>query len=437
MNLLYRFRLPLKLSILAGILIYLLYESFTHNVGAGIACIFWAALCIAEYALFRQESIHLRSALDVLRELRNGNMDARLKTADISGNQLALANHINDVCDIVDVMNRESLLSMTAISKGKLYRKIMLKGLNGKFRESSQSINKTIEDFYGRTKSLHTETVKFESTIKSLVETVLESLEHLISDFQALLKSSQTTKEKSTDVLTETRRAEEMITSLNQAGSELALAINEVSTQVHESNLSTLSATTSIQEASEKIYKLKDVSQEINNVIALITEIAEQTNLLALNATIEATRAGEYGKSFAVVAAEVKNLANKTVESSDKIVNQVKLTHAYVDTTVESIDNVFKRLNQLSQLSSAIAAAVEQQNATTKQISHNMLEGMQNIQNVNVTVKDVSQIAAETFDSSTEMQNNLSDLQLKVQNIRDTIQTFSKFVQDPSLQPAE
>lgn len=427
MNLFYRFKPYLYFTVVVMSATYIIVSSLFEQ--KWIYC----ALATIVLVVVVIQKIHMNKLCklltDGLKSICKGNLDYRVKVYTVDPAYQHVVKSLNEAIDIIDVMQRESALSLEAISKGKLYRKIMLQGLPGTFYSSAVTINTTIEEFFQKNKKLNKETLAFESQVKELVSDVAKRLQILMQHFESVLKASQTTQQKSGDVLLDAGNAGKMMQELTEAGSQLASAIEEVSSQVQESSSFTHQASMDIQEASNNIYKLKEVSKEINVIMELITDIAEKTNLLALNATIEAARAGEYGKGFAVVANEVKNLAKQTMDSTDKISGQVQMTHEYVDITVESIEKVLSQLSHLNERSSAVAAAVEKQNATTRQIDQNMRKGMSNINRVEENVQAVSKIASQTFESSQNMESSILDLESAIKTIHKQIDSFSALLQ--------
>ena len=115
-------------------------------------------------------------------------------------------------------------------------------------------------------------------------------------------------------------------------------------------------------------------TQKIGEVVTLIQNIASQTNLLALNATIEAARAGEHGREYAVVASEVKALANQTAKATEEISAQVQDIQSATGEAVNAIQVIGGTISELDEISSQIAAAVEQQGAATQEIAGNVLQ---------------------------------------------------------------
>src|SRR5205823_8973023 len=118
--------------------------------------------------------------------------------------------------------------------------------------------------------------------------------------------------------------------------------------------------------AGSEIRSLADAAMRIGDVIKLISEIAEQTNLLALNATIEAARAGEHGRGFAVVASEVKALANQTAQATEEISAQIQGIQSATGEAVAAIQAIGGTISEIDEISNQIAAAVDQQGAATR-----------------------------------------------------------------------
>jgi methyl-accepting chemotaxis protein len=138
-------------------------------------------------------------------------------------------------------------------------------------------------------------------------------------------------------------------------------------------------------------------------VVELINTIAGQTNLLALNATIEAARAGEAGRGFAVVATEVKALAEQTSKATGEIGQQISGIQAATQDSVNAIKDISSTIERLSEISSAIAAAVEEQGAATQEISRNVQQAAHGTQQVSANVADVERGATETGSASSQV----------------------------------
>src|SRR6201999_1928012 len=162
------------------------------------------------------------------------------------------------------------------------------------------------------------------------------------------------------------------VETVASATEELSSSISEIGRQVAESTKVVAQAVEEANHTKTMVRGLDEAAGRIGKVVALITDIAEQTNLLALNATIEAARAGEAGKGFAVVASEVKNLAAQTAKATEEISNQIAGVQGATKSSVSAIEGIFTTIGQINEISTTIAAAIEEQTAATAEISRNV-----------------------------------------------------------------
>ncbi len=185
----------------------------------------------------------------------------------------------------------------------------------------------------------------------------------------------------------------------------------------------------------EKMNKLGQEAEGIGKVTEAITEISEQTNLLALNATIEAARAGETGKGFAVVAGEIKELAKQTSEASMQIKNQIDGVQNTIKETVLDNEEIFGIINNVNDIVSTIAAAIEEQTSTTKDIASNVSMVSSRISKMNDSIsvntdgaKDVLRDISDVNDSVTEIKNSSSQVNRSSEQLSDLADQLMQLV---------
>jgi methyl-accepting chemotaxis protein len=182
------------------------------------------------------------------------------------------------------------------------------------------------------------------------------------------------------------------------------------------------------QRTNDRVNKLSQAATRIGDVVELINTIAGQTNLLALNATIEAARAGEAGRGFAVVASEVKALAEQTAKATGEIGHQISDIQAATQDSVVAIKEISGTIGRISEISSAIASAVEQQGAATQEIARNIQQAAQGTDQVAANISDVKDGAVETGSASTQvlasaqmLSKDSSRLHLEVEQFLNTV----------------
>ena len=207
--------------------------------------------------------------------------------------------------------------------------------------------------------------------------------------------------------------SEQMTSSVNTVAAaieEMSVSLNEVSKNSGQAATVAGKAARSAGTTAETVDKLGKSAQEIGKVVDMIKGIAAQTNLLALNATIEAASAGEAGKGFAVVANEVKELAKQTASATEEIRAQVEGMQMNTQQAVKAIDEIVQIINEINSISGTIAAAVEEQTATTNEISKNVGNAARGANDVARNVQQAATGANEVSKNVQEAVKGVSDI---------------------------
>ncbi|MCA6110064.1 methyl-accepting chemotaxis protein [Bradyrhizobium cenepequi] len=246
-------------------------------------------------------------------------------------------------------------------------------------------------------------TRNFETMIGEIVQTVSSASTQLESAAGTLSSTATRSQELTTAVASASEEASTNVQSVASATEELSSSVTEISRQVQESARMASDAVGQARTTNDRVSELSKAAARIGDVVELINTIAGQTNLLALNATIEAARAGEAGRGFAVVASEVKALAEQTAKATGEIGQQITGIQAATQDSVNAIKEISNTIERLSEISSTIAAAVEEQGAATQEISRNVQQAAQGTHQVSANITDVQRGATETGSASTQV----------------------------------
>ena len=205
---------------------------------------------------------------------------------------------------------------------------------------------------------------------------------------------------------------------------EMLLSIREIARSASKASSVVQSAVEASHTITKTINHLGQSSVEISKVIKLITTIAQQTNLLALNATIEAARAGEVGKGFAVVANEVKELAKGTATATEQVSQSISTIQQDTRDSVDGIRSITAVTSQILEITQTIAAAVEQQTATTNELSRYIAEVAQNSAEIATEMRELAAAASTTSAGAQHTNASIADLHRILQELQTFVSLF-------------
>ena len=292
-----------------------------------------------------------------------GNLESRIFEIPQPGVIGRIQTNINNLLDITDAFVRESSGSAKYLSQRKYFRQVLLRGLPGSFNHAARTLNGARD------------------TMEASVDDFVHFAESNVGGVVSGISSSATQMRNSAQAMT-------------QIAQELNQSVSEIGQQVANSSLMMHHAAREAERTNEVMKKLAAAADKVGEVVDMIQEIARKTNLLALNATIEAARAGEAGKAFAVVAGQVRGLADQTEGATEDISQQIAVMQSVTSDAVAVIKGIGETVTEMNDAMNAIASRVNRDGAR-RSVSEQIT--------VTQAANDTGHAAKEVFDAASTL----------------------------------
>ncbi|RMI06988.1 methyl-accepting chemotaxis protein [Cellulomonas triticagri] len=263
------------------------------------------------------------------------------------------------------------------------------------------------------------------SGVAETAQTVAAAAEELSAASTQVVAGSDETSAQAGVVAAAAEQVSRNVQTVAAGAEQMGASIREIAQNASQAAKVAGQATEVAAVTNDQVTRLGESSQEIGNVVKAITSIAEQTNLLALNATIEAARAGEAGKGFAVVAGEVKELASETAKATEDIVRRVEAIQADTDAAVTAIGEIGHIIASINDYQLTIASAVEEQTATTTEMSRSVAEAATGSGEIASNITGVASSAATSSTTLGQMGDSIGELARLSEDLRVRVARFA------------
>ena len=315
------------------------------------------------------------------------------------------------------------------VGKGNFNAGINMQEMSANLQQSMEAQTRSLETQKDVQKIIHANAERLQMAVDELSEQAREmdaKSSQIAEESNSAAETSVNMSANMTTVSDSAEQSQASIDSIAVAIEEMTATVGEIAQNTEKARTITSEAVTGVQNASDKIDSLSKASEEITSVIETIVEIAEQTKLLALNATIEAARAGEAGKGFAVVASEVKELAKQTNDATSDIKSKIEAMHSSSDSTIVEIRKISDVINDVTDIVSTIAAAVEEQSVTSQDIAQNVSSAATQTKEVTGNVVEAADATKQIAEGMGKVNGNIAEVKGVASNVNESVSRLAE-----------
>ncbi len=307
-----------------------------------------------------------------------------------------MQNAVNQLLDLTEAFAKEAAAAMNCASKGDYYRKIVPRGLRGDLIGYAEKVNNALDIMDVQTRTFRSSAGRIGDDLKLVVGDLSDSARKLTSNSDFLSQNVIKIAEQSSEMRSAAEESSAALDGIATATEQFSGSIKQIGSQIDGSASLSEVAVERARSAGEHMERLDSLATSVTSVVKLITDVAEQTNLLALNATIEAARAGEAGKGFAVVASEVKNLANQSSHAAAEVIREIGQMQEMTREAVVFVHDISETIAEIDNGARLVADATREQTEAVAEISNRIEQAIGRMRDI---VTSVAHVASGTNDS--------------------------------------